>query len=208
MASISHLCLGATSPSAAATFYSTAFGIDTPIHTESSAQASSGFRGFTVGVDVAGPASVDKLFARAVALGAAEVKRPKRQFWGGYSGVLSTPDGTVLKIATTAKKDNDRLELDLERVVLLLGVSDVKASQQLYGARGLAVAKSFGSKYVEFESQGGAITLGLYKRAGLAKEFGVSAEGSGSHRLTIVWSGEPFTDPDGFVWESADAIHD
>ncbi|WP_036510345.1 hypothetical protein [Nocardia aobensis] len=207
MTSISHLVLGTTSPSAAESFYSTAFGANAPIRAESSVDESTGFRGFTLGVDVSGAASVDKLFSQALGLGATEVKPPRKQLWGGYSGVLRTPDGTILKIATTAKKDDAPLDLNPERVVLLLGVSDVKVSKQLYAARGLAVAKSYGSKYVEFEQQGGAVTLGLYKRAGLAKEFGVPPEGSGSHWLTIAWSGESFTDPDGFVWVSVDAGH-
>ena len=35
--------------------------------------------------------------------------------------------------------------------MLLLGVADVKASKRFYVDRGLAVGKSFGSKYVEFD---------------------------------------------------------
>jgi hypothetical protein len=42
--------------------------------------------------------------------------------------------------------------------------------------------------------------LGLYKRRALAKDAGVSRDGSGSHRLVIGSDGGPFTDPDGFAW--------
>ena len=36
--------------------------------------------------------------------------------------------------------------------MLLLGVDDVKATKQFYVDHGLAVGKSFGSKYVEFDT--------------------------------------------------------
>jgi hypothetical protein len=40
-------------------------------------------------------------------------------------------------------------------------------------------------------------------RRALAKVAGVSADGTGSHRLTVASDAGPFTDPDGFVWEAA-----
>jgi catechol 2,3-dioxygenase-like lactoylglutathione lyase family enzyme len=86
-------------------------------------------------------------------------------------------------------------------VVLLLGVEDVKASKAFYVDRGLAVGKSFGGRYVEFDLPGSAFGLALYQRRALAKDAGVPPEGEGSHRISI--GGEPAcTDPDGFVWES------
>lgn len=88
-------------------------------------------------------------------------------------------------------------------MVLLLGVADVARSKQFYVERGLAVAKSFGSKYVEFAAGSGPLNLSLYKRRGLAKVAGVSPDGTGSHRLTIDSDATPFTDPDGFVWTTA-----
>ena len=53
----------------------------------------------------------------------------------------------------------------------------------------------------------GAVTLGLYGRRALAKDAGVDQDGSGSHRLVIGGDGGAFTDPDGFVWESAAGEH-
>lgn len=206
MTSINQVTLEVTNPSAAENFYLSAFGPGTHVHTRASEAASTGFRGFTLGLDVAGPASVDKLFARAIAAGATAANPPKKQVWGGYSGVFEAPDGTIWKVATATKKDNGQADTTIERTVLLLGVADVKASKQFYVDHGLTVAKSFGGKYVEFEAGAGTVTLGLYKRAGLAKEFGVSPEGTGSHRLTIGCDGEPFTDFDGFAWESANAL--
>jgi catechol 2,3-dioxygenase-like lactoylglutathione lyase family enzyme len=87
--------------------------------------------------------------------------------------------------------------------VLLLGVADVKESKRFYADHGLAVAKSFGSKYVEFDAAPGAVKLGLYKRAALARDANVAPDGSGSHRIAIGSDGRAFSDPDGFVWEAA-----
>jgi hypothetical protein len=68
----------------------------------------------------------------------------------------------------------------------------------------MTVAKSFGGKYTEFASGGsGAVKLALYKRPALAKDLGVSVDGVGSHRIVLGGSADPFTDPDGFVWEVA-----
>ena len=77
------------------------------------------------------------------------------------------------------------------------------ASKRFYVDRGLAVAKSFGRKYVEFATPSSPVKLALYARRGLAKDAGVSPEGTGSHRLVIGSDAGPFTDPDGFAWEAA-----
>ena len=68
---------------------------------------------------------------------------------------------------------------------------------------GLAVAKSFGRKYVEFATPSSSVKLALYGRRALAKDAGISPEGTGSHRLMIGSDAVPFTDPDGFAWETA-----
>ncbi len=86
--------------------------------------------------------------------------------------------------------------------MLLLGVRDVKATKQFYLDRGLAVAKSFGSKYVEFDTPSSPIRLALYSRRAAAKDAGVSPDGTGSHRIVIGSDAGPFTDPDGFAWEA------
>lgn len=80
----------------------------------------------------------------------------------------------------------------------------MKAAKQFYVSRGLTVAKSFGGKYAEFASdESSPVKLALYKRRGLAKDLGVSAEGSGSHRVVLGSTAGSFTDPDGFTWEPA-----
>ena len=44
--------------------------------------------------------------------------------------------------------------------------------------------------------------LALYSRRAAAKDAGVSADGTGSHRIVIAGGSEPFTDPDGFAWQA------
>lgn len=201
MICIDHVTLEVPDAEAAADFYTGVLGLGPRVRVRTSEAPTTGFRGFTMGLDVAGPSSVDGVTGAALAAGATQVTPPRRQFWGGYSGVVRSPDGTVWKVATTARKDTAAPAGTIERVVLLLGVADVAASKRYYLDHGLVVAKSYGSKYVEFEAAPGAVTLALYKRADLAKEFGVPPEGTGSHRLVIASDAGPFTDPDGFAWE-------
>lgn len=56
---------------------------------------------------------------------------------------------------------------------------------------------------VEFEAAPARVKLALYGRRALAKDAGVSEDGSRSHRIVIGSGAGPFTDPDGFAWEAA-----
>ena len=47
------------------------------------------------------------------------------------------------------------------------------------------MARSFGRKYVEFAAPASHVKLALYGRRALAKDAGVSPEGTGSHRIVI-----------------------
>ncbi len=75
--------------------------------------------------------------------------------------------------------------------MLLLGVADVKATKEFYIAHGLSVGKSFGSKYVEFGAAGSPVKLALYSRPAAATDAGVSADGTGSHRIVIAGGRSP-----------------
>ncbi|MCE6960910.1 VOC family protein [Cereibacter sphaeroides] len=44
-------------------------------------------------------AEVDAAFEAALAAGATPLKRPKKVFWGGYSGYWADPDGHVWEVA-------------------------------------------------------------------------------------------------------------
>lgn len=202
MTSIASVTLEVADPAAADRFYSTAFGLGDRLRLRASEEPTSGFRGFTLSLVVSQPADVDALLAAAVQAGATTLKPAAKSLWG-YGGVVQAPDGTIWQLASSSKKNTGPATRQVDEFVLLLGVEDVKASKQFYVEHGLAVGKSFGSKYVEFATGTGPVKLALYKRRGLAKVAGVSPDGTGSHRLTIGSDAEPFTDPDGFAWTTA-----
>ncbi len=200
MAAIGSVTLEVADVDAAKTFYDTAFGLGDQLRLRASQEPTSGFRGFTLSLVVSQPSTVDTFTDSALRAGASTLKPVKKSFWG-YGGVVQAPDGTIWKIATSSKKDTGPATRTVEEVVILLGVDDVKATRQFYLDHGLAVGKSFGSKYVEFTTPGSAIKLALYTRRAAAKDAGVDPAGSGSHRLVIGGDLGPFTDPDGFAWQ-------
>ncbi|MGQ5262606.1 glyoxalase [Micromonospora sp. ZYX-F-536] len=161
-----------------------------------------GFRGFTLALTVSRPSTVDNLVGAALDAGATSLKPAAKSLWG-YGGVVQAPDGTIWKVATSAKKDTGPATRQIDEMVLLLGVADAAASKRFYVERGLAVAKSFARMYVEFAAGSSPVKLALYRRRALAKDLGVAPEGTGSHRLVIGGGAGSFTDPDGFAWEAA-----
>jgi len=200
MTTIESVVLGVPDPSAAEAFYRAAFGLDTRLGVRASEAPSTGFRGFTLSLVVSQPSTVDGFVASALDNGATVLKPVAKSFWG-YGGVVQAPDGAIWKLATSTKKDKGPETREVDEVVVLLGVSDVKASKRFYVDHGLEVRKSFGSKYVELET-GKRIKLALYPRRALAKDAGVAEDGSGSHRIVIGSDAGRFTDPDGFEWET------
>jgi hypothetical protein len=202
MTSIESITLEVADPTAADHFYSAAFGLGTQVRLRASEAPTTGFRGFTMSLVVAQPSTVDSLIGTALDAGATPLKPVAKSFWG-YGGVVQAPDGAIWKVATSSKKDTGPATRQLDDIVLLLGVADVKASKRFYVDRGLAVKRSFGGKYVEFDTPGSHVKLALYGRRALAKDAGVSPDGTGSHRIMIGGDAGPFTDPDGFGWEAA-----
>jgi predicted lactoylglutathione lyase len=202
MASIECVTLEVTDPAVANAFYTAAFGLGTQVRLRASAAPTTGFRGFTLSLVVSQPSTVNGLIGAALDAGATPLKRSAKSFWG-YGGVVRAPDGTIWKVASSAKKDTGPATRKIDEIALLLGVADMAASKRFYVDRGLAVAKSFGRKYVEFATPSSAVKLALYGRRALAKDAGVSPDGTGSHRLMIGSDAGPFTDPDGFAWEAA-----
>ncbi|MGC0210459.1 glyoxalase [Streptomyces levis] len=200
MTSIACVTLEVSDPAAAERFHTAAFGLAGQVRLRASQAPSTGFRGFTLSLVTSQPGNVDALFDAAVAAGATALKPAAKSLWG-YGGVVQAPDGTIWQLASSSKKDTGPAAREFDEIVLLLGVEDVKASKRFYVEHGLAVAKSFGGKYVEFETGPGPVKLSLYKRGGLAKVAGVSPDGTGSHRLVINGDTGAFTDPDGFAWE-------
>ncbi|MEU8924353.1 glyoxalase [Kitasatospora sp. NPDC048545] len=200
--SLASVTLEVADPGAAHRFHA-AFGVDRHVRLRESEAPSVGFRGFALALTVSGPATVDAFLAAAVGAGATVLKPAAKSLWG-YGGSVQAPDGTAWKVATSAKKDTGPATREIDDVVLLLGVENVKATREFYVGRGLTVARSFGGKYTEFASGGpGAVKLALYKRRALAKEVGVAVDGSGSHRIVLGGTAGSFADPDGFAWEAA-----
>ena len=201
MPSIESVILEVPDPAAAEAFYTAAFGLGERLGFRASDAPTTGFRGFTLSLVVSQPSTVDSLIGTALDAGATHLKPVATSFWG-YGGVVQAPDGTIWKVATSSKKETGPASREVDDVALLLGVADVKASKRFYVEHGLAVGKSFGSKYVEFDLPGSAVKLALYGRRAAAKDAGVDPEGTGSHRIAIGSDVGPFTDPDGFAWEA------
>jgi uncharacterized glyoxalase superfamily protein PhnB len=204
MATIESVTIETADTAAAEQFYSAAFNLEKQVRFRASEAPTTGFRGFTLSVTVSQPANVTSFIDAALEAGATPLKPAAKSFWG-YGGVVRAPDGTIWKIATSTKKDTGPAARQIDDIVLLLGVADMVASKRFYVDHGLAVAKSFGRKYVEFATPGSPVKLALYGHRALAKDAGVPADGTGSHRLVIGGDAEAFTDPDGFVWEAAAA---
>ena len=201
-AAITSVTLEVPDPDAAEAFYRAAFGLGTRVRVRASQAPTTGFRGFTLSLVVSQPSTVDSLVGTALDAGATTIKPVTKSLWG-YGGVVRAPDGTIWKIATSAKKNTGLAAGQIDQVVLLLGAADVAASKRFYVDRGLTVARSFARTYVEFAAPSAHIKLALYKRRALAKDAGVPPEGTGSHRIAITSDAGPFTDPDGFGWEAA-----
>lgn len=199
MANIDSVTLEVANPSTARSFYDAAFGLgEDRLSLRAGETPSTGFRGFHISLVSDQPGDVHALFDSAVAAGATVLKPLAKSMWG-HGGVVQAPDGTIWKMATSAKKDTRPAERRFDEIVLLIGAEDVSASKKFYVGHGLTVGKSFGS-YVDFKMGSSPIGFGLYKRAALAKDAGVPPEGTGSHRLTVGGDLGQVTDPDGFAW--------
>ena len=203
MTSVESVTLEVPDPTAATAFYTAAFELGPQVRVRASDAPTAGFRGFTMSLIVSQPSTVSSLIDSALAAGATTLKPVQKSLWG-FGGVVQAPDGTIWKVATSARKDTGPATRQIDQIVLLVAAADVAASKRFYVDHGLTVGKSFG-KYVEFAMPSSPIKLGLYGRRALAKDAGVSPDGTGSHRLTIGSDAGPFTDPDGFVWEAASA---
>lgn len=207
MTYIESVTLEVADTAAAERFYANAFGLGPAVRLRASEAPTAGFRGFTLSLIVPQPSTVSGFVDTALAAGAKELKPVTKSFWG-YGGVVEAPDGTIWKIATSAKKDSGPDSRQVDQIALLLGVADVTASKRFYADRGIGVAKSFGRMYVEFDTAASPVKLALYRHRALAKDAGVAPEGSGSHRIAIGGDLGSFSDPDGFAWEATSVAAD
>ncbi|GAB2524171.1 glyoxalase [Paramicrobacterium agarici] len=194
---LTSITLEVTDLAAAESFYAE-LGLGDRLSLSEASEPSEGFRGFTISLIVSQPANAEAILNAAIAAGASVIKPAAKSLWG-FGGTVQAPDGTIVKVATSKKKNTEPPSRRIDDVVVLLAASDVPASKRFYVEHGFTPGKSFGS-YVEFDTPQGSIKLGLYKRNALAKDAGVPADGSGSHRLVLENGRGQFTDPDGFAW--------
>ena len=131
MTSIESVILEVADPTAARRFYTAAFGLGTELRLRASEAPVSGFRGFTLSLTVSQPATVSGLINAALGAGATPLKPAAKSLWG-YGGVVQAPDGTIWKVATSAKKDTGPATRQIDQIVLLLGAADVAASKRFY----------------------------------------------------------------------------
>lgn len=203
---IARVALEADDVGSAEAFY-TALGLSDRVRVRPAESPSEGFRGFTLSPLVADPRQADLFLETAVRAGGSTIRPAKKSLWG-YGGSVQAPDGSVWTVASSRRKPPKATPtppLEYEDLVLLLGVDDVRATQGFYAEQGLPVGKSYGGTYVEFDLPDSSIQLALNPRKAAAKNAGVDPAGSGSHRLVVLGSLGPLTDPDGYVWETPPA---
>jgi hypothetical protein len=95
---------------------------------------------------VAQPSIVTGLVEAASAAGATTLKPATKSLWG-FGVVVQAPDGMIVTLASSTKKDDGPATLRIDDVVLQLGCADVGASKRFYVDRGLAVSKSLGARH-------------------------------------------------------------
>ena len=199
MASIDSITLEVADEAAARRFYSAAFGLGPELQLAASDAPTSGFRGFTLSLTVSQPADATALLDAAVAAGATVLKPAAKSFWG-FGGVVQAPDGRSGRSRRPTRRTPARRRAR--------STSSCCCSAPRTCARASASTSTTASPWQELRQQvrrvrraRRPVQLGLYGRRALAKDAGVAAEGSGSHRLIV--DGGPFTDPDGFAWAPA-----
>src|SRR5690348_10565615 len=105
MSALDQVVLEVADPRATGQFLTDAFGLDDRVVAQAASSESSGFRGFTLSLVCAQPSAVNSFAASALAAGATELKPVGKSFWG-YGGSVQAPDGTIWKLASSAKKDS------------------------------------------------------------------------------------------------------
>jgi hypothetical protein len=81
-------------------------------------------------------AAPGSLVGAALDAGATPLKPAAKSLWG-YGGVVQAPDGTIWKVATSAKKDTGPATRRIDERVLVLGVADVVRASGSTSAKAL-----------------------------------------------------------------------
>lgn len=175
-------------------------GLEKQVRLRSGPAPREGFRGFTLSLVFPQPADVDEAMSVATATGGAVITPAKKSLWG-YGGAVRSPDGTLVTVASSSKKNTGPATRVFESFVVQLGVADVAASREFYETQGIGTAKSYGKRYAELDTP--PVTVSLNPRTALAKTVGVAPDGTGSHGVVLLGGHGVFVDPDGFEWENA-----
>ncbi|MFE7401057.1 hypothetical protein [Streptomyces sp. NPDC057557] len=82
------------------------------------------------------PTTVNSFIDAALDAGATPLKPAAKSLWG-YGGVVQAPDGTIWKVATSAKKDTGPAARQVDEIVLLPAAADMAASKRFWSAKAL-----------------------------------------------------------------------
>ncbi|MEV4422630.1 transketolase C-terminal domain-containing protein [Patulibacter sp. NPDC049589] len=127
MTSVEHVTLEVADPTAAKIFYTDVLGLGAWVRVRASQEPTTGFRGFTLSLILAQPANVNAIIDAALEAGATTIKPAEKSLFG-YGGVVRAPDGTIVTVASSSKKDTGPATRRIDDVVIQLGVADVAAA--------------------------------------------------------------------------------
>ena len=152
------------------------------------------------------PATVDSFIGAALDAGATSLKPAAKSLWG-YGGVVQAPDGTIWKVATSAKKDTGPATRQIDEIVLLLGVADVAASKRFYVEPGPGRGEELRPQVRRVRRRGRAPSSWRCTGAVPSPRTPASPPTAPDRTGIVIGSDAgPFTDPDGFAWEAAAAL--
>lgn len=181
------------------------------------AEASEGFRGFTLSYIVESADAVDAVLDRAQRAGGVISKRPRNAMWG-YSAYITDPMGCLWKVASVKRKpllshgrsrvlspDGGGAALKPKEIPVTIGVKDIARAKAFYeDGVGLAVKKAY-RKFVMFTGRDGTSALGMYTREALADDAAVPAAGDGFRGFTLTHVVDTPSDVDGLLATAAGA---
>ena len=182
-------------------FYTAAFGLGTELGLRASEAPTSGFRGFTLSLVVSQPANVDALIGAAVDAGATTLKPVKKSL--GLRRCRTGPGRDDLEGRDVVEEEHRPGDAAGRRDRAPAGGRGRSREQAVLRRPRPRGGKELRPQVRRVRHAVDPVKLALYGRRALAKDAGVSPEGSGSHRIVIGSDAGPFTDPDGFAWEPA-----
>jgi uncharacterized glyoxalase superfamily protein PhnB len=166
----------------------------------------SGFRGVTLSYIVDNSEAVDSVLAAAADSGGTVVKPARNAMWGGYSGHVADPSGTLWKIVWPRRRGlfgRSRTvttgdPVTPREVVTTLGARDIPRTKGFYEELGVTVDKDY-KKFVSLRFAGGAAGMALYGWDALADDAGVAADGGGFRGFVLSHTAESADQVDSII---------